>query len=388
MVSAWSRARRRAGPAALLALALSALTAGPGTALGSAAAAPGPLPGPPAVAAPAAAVLDAATGRVLYAKAATERRPIASTTKIMTALVALEAADLDDPVTVPAEATRVQGSRIFLEAGETYRLEDLLVALMVSSANDAAVAVAVHVAGSVEAFVRQMNATAAGLGLDDTAFQNPHGLDADGHYSTALDLARLGAHAMQRPAFRRLVGLVEATIPYPALGGTRTLRTHNYLLTGYPGATGIKTGWTQRSGYSIVGSAMRDGREVVAVILGASARTQWRDISRLLDFGLAAAPALDTRIPPAEAAAARHGLAPSGPQSPRFLGWAAGPAALLLMAAAAYLGSRPRGRPRRPGTRGRRVRIRRRPGTRSRVRRPDDRPDGVVQLWRRGGGGC
>lgn len=227
-----------------------------------------------------AVLVDAATGRVLYEKNADARSLIASTTKIMTALIICEQCDLQDIVTVPAEAVGVEGSSLALTAGEELTVEALLYGMMLRSGNDAAAALAIYSAGSIPAFAEKMNRRAAELGLRGTHFENPHGLDADTHYSTARDLARLACAALKNADLRRIVGTKTITV------GGRALTNHNKLLWRYPGATGVKTGYTKKAGRVLVSSAQRDGWEVICVTIGDP--DDWRDHAALLDFAFAA----------------------------------------------------------------------------------------------------
>lgn len=244
------------------------------------------IEGPP-IEARGAALLDLATGEILWQRNGHRRLPMASTTKIVTALVALEHGRLDQRLTVPPEAARVEGSRIYLEAGETYTLEEMLYATLLSSANDAALTIATNLGESVDGFAGMMNAVVEEMGLPDAHFVNPHGLQAAEHYSSAVDLAHLAARAMKNPDFRRIAGTTSAEIPWPVKNSTRTLDNHNQLLKGFPGATGVKNGYTTESQFCLVGSATRNGREVVAVILGSPTNGQiYADMTRLLNFGL------------------------------------------------------------------------------------------------------
>ncbi|MCQ2423868.1 MAG: D-alanyl-D-alanine carboxypeptidase [Clostridia bacterium] len=238
--------------------------------------------GAPDVSARSAILIDAETGEALFEKAADQRLPMASTTKIMTALAAIESMPLDTVVTVPASAVGVEGSSVYLEAGEKLTLEDLLYALLLASANDAATAIALTVSGSVEDFAALMNEKAAALGLSGTHFTNPHGLDDEEHYTTARDLARLAAAALENDDFRRIAGTVKHTIP-AADGGVRVLVNHNKMLRLYDGAIGVKTGFTKRCGRCLVSAAERGGLRLVAVTL--SAPDDWHDHTAMLDYG-------------------------------------------------------------------------------------------------------
>ena len=237
----------------------------------------------PSVSAKSAVLMEAGSGRILYAKNANERLPMASTTKIMTALVALESAQPDRIVRIPAEAVGVEGSSVYLYEGEELTLEQLLYALLLSSANDAAVAIAVDLAGSVEDFADRMNAKAAELGLTNTHFINPHGLDDPDHYTTAAELATITREALKNPLFRKIVATKKATIPQGGEADRRLLVNHNKLLNRYAGAIGVKTGYTKRSGRSLVSAAEREGVTLIAVTINAP--SDWNDHTALLDYG-------------------------------------------------------------------------------------------------------
>lgn len=233
------------------------------------------------VSAESAIVIEASTGKVIYEKNADVRRGMASTTKIMTALCAIEAAELTDVITVAKEAEGVEGSSVYLKAGDRLTLGDLIDALMLESANDAATAIAVGVSGSVEGFAALMNKKAEELGLSDTHFTNPHGLSDDEHYTTARDLARLATVAMENSVFRQTVSKQTGKI---SLGdSTRFLRNHNKMLRIYDGACGVKTGFTKACGRCLVSAAERDGMTLVAVTLNAP--DDWNDHRTLLDMG-------------------------------------------------------------------------------------------------------
>jgi len=231
----------------------------------------------------ASAVLMDGEGRILYEKDANTRRPMASTTKIMTALVVIENCSLSERVIIPKEAVGVEGSSVYLVANETLTVEQLLYALMLASANDAATALALYVSGSIEAFALRMNEKAAALGLTDTAFANPHGLDHENHYTTAKELALLTAYAMKNEAFRTIVSTVKTTIPMNGTPQGRWLTNHNRLLRSYKGCIGVKTGFTKRSGRCLVSAAVRDGVLLIAVTLQAS--DDWNDHKAMLDYG-------------------------------------------------------------------------------------------------------
>jgi len=222
-------------------------------------------------------VLDAVSGRVLYERSANEQSLIASTTKIMTALIVCEQCNVLDRMRIPKEAVGIEGSSMYLQEGEILTLQELLYGLMLSSGNDAATALAIYCGGTVEGFAELMNDKARILGLTGTHFVNPHGLDAPGHYSTARDLAVLGAYAMENPIFAGTVCAKQVRI------GDRYLTNHNKLLWRVEGAEGIKTGYTRSAGRILVSSASREGRRLIAVTIDAP--DDWNDHAHLLDEG-------------------------------------------------------------------------------------------------------
>jgi serine-type D-Ala-D-Ala carboxypeptidase (penicillin-binding protein 5/6) len=238
---------------------------------------------PPAVTASAYLVENAATGEVLLSRHARERLPIASITKLMTVLVALEHVKLDDVVTVPAGAAKVGESTIGLTTGEQITVHDLVAAALVQSANDAADALADYVgSGDGTYFVRLMNEKAAALGLTDTHFVRPDGLDATGHYSSAHDVAILARTVMRDPVVRRIVRERTTTIA----GGLR-LHSWNDLLGRFPGLIGVKTGHTDNAGWCEVAAAARRGYTIYAVVLGSPSREQRNtDLTELLAWGI------------------------------------------------------------------------------------------------------
>lgn len=229
----------------------------------------------------AACVLELETGRVLLESNMHARLPMASTTKVMTALLAIEQGELSDTVTCSERAFGVSGTSIYLQLGESLTLEEMLLGLMLSSGNDAAVAIAEHIGGSLEGFVQKMNERAAQIGAVNTHFANPHGLPDDAHYTTAYDLALIAREAMGNPVFRRIVSTQRATIPWEGRTYNRQLNNKNRLLTSYEGATGVKTGFTSKAGRCLVFGAQRGGMEIVGVVLGCS---DWFDeAERLMD---------------------------------------------------------------------------------------------------------
>jgi D-alanyl-D-alanine carboxypeptidase (penicillin-binding protein 5/6) len=231
-------------------------------------------------------MLDTDDGRELWARDANARRAMASTTKIMTAVVVLERAGLDDVVTVRKTDVKVGESGMGLRVGEQLTVRQLLEGMLIQSGNDAATALAVHVAGSVEGFVAMMNAKAASLDLVDTRYMNPHGLDVPGHYTSAADLNALSRYAMRDPEFRRIVRIVSTRAVTEHV--THKLVNSNLMLRIYPGADGIKTGWTDEAGYCVIVSATRGGVSLVATVLGAASEEgRFGQATRLLDWGFA-----------------------------------------------------------------------------------------------------
>lgn len=235
------------------------------------------------VSAESAILIEAKSGRVLYEKNAHERRGIASTTKILTALVTLENSLLEQRVRVTEKTVGIEGSSIYLHKGEVLTMEDLLYAMLLESANDAAATIALEVGGSIEGFADMMNAKVSKMGLSDSSFANPHGLDADGHYSTAYDLALITAEALKNESFRRIVSTYRKVIENTEENTSRLLLNHNKLLKTYDGAVGVKTGFTKRCGRCLVSAAKRDGLILIAVTLNAP--DDWNDHKRMLDFG-------------------------------------------------------------------------------------------------------
>ena len=230
-----------------------------------------------AVSARSAILMDAQTGRVLYEKDADRKGLIASTTKIMTALVVCEQCNVLDRLRIPKEAVGIEGSSMYLKEGEVLTVQELLYGLMLHSGNDAAVALAIYCGGTVEGFVELMNDKARYLGLTGTHFANPNGLDHPDHYSTARDLAILAAYAMENPIFARTVSTKTLTI------GQRSMKNHNKLLWTVDGADGVKTGFTRAAGRVLVSGATRDGRRLIAVTIHDP--NDWQDHKALLEEG-------------------------------------------------------------------------------------------------------
>ena len=230
-----------------------------------------------AISAEKACVLDAVSGRCLLEKDADSQSLIASTTKIMTALIVCEQCNVLDRMRIPKEAVGIEGSSMYLQEGEILTIQELLYGLMLRSGNDAAVALAIYCGGTVEGFAELMNDKARNLGLKNTHFVNPNGLDATGHYSTARDLAVLSAYAMENPIFRQTVSTKSIK------AGERYLTNHNKLLWRVEGADGVKTGYTKAAGRILVSSATREERRIIAVTIDDG--NDWNDHAALLNDG-------------------------------------------------------------------------------------------------------
>jgi len=228
-----------------------------------------------------ACVIEAMTGRVLYEKNADERAAMASTTKIMTAVIALENTKPDDIVTMSRNAAYQEGSSAYFKIGDEVRMMDLLYGLMLNSGNDAAVAIAEHISGNTEDFAVLMNEKAKEIGASDTSFINPNGLYDEKHYTTAEDLAKITAYAMENETFCDIVSSKTKEITVVNTGVKMYFSNHNKMLKTYDGATGVKTGFTKKAGRCLVSSAKRDGIELIAVTLNAP--DDWTDHKNLLD---------------------------------------------------------------------------------------------------------
>ena len=240
------------------------------------------LSDPPQIGAKAAVLLEASTGKVLYAQNAQAQLPMASTTKIMTALLAIEEGDLEEMVTTDASAYGVEGSSIYLQLEETISLRDLLYGLMLASGNDAAVAIAVHIANGVEQFAARMNERAREIGAVNTNFVTPNGLPDENHYTTAYDLALIAAEAMKNETFREIVSTQYYRTETGAVA--RTFKNKNQILWKYEGGNGIKTGYTQAAGRCLVFAAEREGMQLVGVVLACP--NMFEDAMALLDYGM------------------------------------------------------------------------------------------------------
>ena len=238
----------------------------------------------PDISAVSYALLDARTGELLFSRNENQRMPMASITKIMTALVVLENSKLDEMVTVTSDSCGIEGSSIYLYEGETLSVKDLLYALMLESANDAAVCLAIHVGGSVEEFSDMMNNRASELGIKNTNFNNPHGLEDPEHYSTARDIALIWQEAMKNSTFRQIVATKTHRIDLPDEEGYRFLSNHNKLLKSYEYCIGGKTGFTKTAGRCLVTGAKRDDLEFVMVTLNDP--SDWQDHENLLNYAM------------------------------------------------------------------------------------------------------
>lgn len=240
---------------------------------------------PPKLAAGSSVLVDRETGTVLFEQNARARRPMASTTKIMTALLAVEHCGPDEIVTASPRAAEVHnsGSSLGLAAGERVRMEDLLPALLLKSANDVAIAIGEHVGGSLESFIGMMNARARELGAENTHFTNPHGLYEADHYSTAYDLAVIAREALRHPRLRALVAAKTASIERPDTLGTQDLINHNKLLWRAPFVDGVKTGYVRQSGHCLVASGTKDGWQLIAVVLDSP--DMYGEALALLEYG-------------------------------------------------------------------------------------------------------
>lgn len=233
----------------------------------------------------ASALIDVSSGRMIYSSNGDEPMRIASLTKIMTAIVAIDHGRLDDKVKTGKRAVGKEGSSIYLRLGEEMTLHHMLYGLMLRSGNDAATAIAEHVGGSEEGFVHLMNKKAEFLGLAHTQFKNPHGLDEEGHYSSANDLAVLTAYALKNKAFAEIVGTKEKKVPNPHEEWDYRWPNKNKMLVMYEGADGVKTGYTKKALRCLVSSATRNGQQLAAVTI--NDRDDWNDHKRLLDWGFA-----------------------------------------------------------------------------------------------------
>jgi D-alanyl-D-alanine carboxypeptidase (penicillin-binding protein 5/6) len=238
----------------------------------------------PKISSPAAVAIDTINGRILYSKNAYSRRQMASTTKMMTAILAIEKGDLNDIVTVSKRAAYVGGSQAHLKVGEKIKLEYLLYALMLPSGNDAAIAIAEHIAGSVENFVAMMDEKALEIGAKNTKYGSPHGLDRN-NYSTAYDLAIIARYCLTNPIFAEVVRTKSKVVPREGMENGKEYTNTNEMLHSYEGADGVKTGYTGPAGRCLVTSATRDGWQVISVVLGANSKySRSNDSRKILNY--------------------------------------------------------------------------------------------------------
>ena len=233
------------------------------------------------VSAKSAVLYEPTSGRFLYQKCSNQRLPMASTTKMMTALVVMDKCTINDTVTISSESTGIEGSSAYLQEGDEYTVLELLYAILLQSANDAATALAYHTAGGIEEFSNLMNKKAEDLCIKNSHFTNPHGLDDSEHYTTAEDLAKIGAALLKNDILKEIVSCNKKSFTY--VERTRTYINHNKLLKSYDGSIGIKTGFTKKSGRCLVSAAERNGITLISVTLDAP--NDWIDHKRMLDFG-------------------------------------------------------------------------------------------------------
>ena len=237
--------------------------------------------GVPTVSARSSVLYEPISQEFIYEKNSSLRLPMASTTKIMTALLAIERCDLNEEVTVPKEATGIEGSSVYLKPNDVISVRDLVYSVLLQSANDAATALALKISGDINSFSNLMNERAKEIGLCDTSFENPHGLDSSNHYTTARDLAVLASVALKNDTFKRICSTYKYS--FYISDTQRTVVNHNKMLKLYKGADGVKTGYTDKSGRCLVSSATRDGLTLIAVTLDAP--DDWSDHKKLLDMG-------------------------------------------------------------------------------------------------------
>lgn len=228
-------------------------------------------------------LVEGATGQAILAKNANQERPVASTTKIMTGILVLEYADLDEIATVSQFASRTPQYSIGLRSGQELSLHELMKASLIKSSNDAAVVLAEHIAGDEELFAHLMSKKAFALGAMHTHFRNASGLPKEGHYSTPFDLARISRYTLSQPYLAKMVATRQSSFQHPGYIQPLTINNTNNLLGSYPGADGIKTGTANEAGKCLIASATRGGRQLIAVVLKSSDRS--RDCARLLDYG-------------------------------------------------------------------------------------------------------
>ncbi|TCT15012.1 D-alanyl-D-alanine carboxypeptidase (penicillin-binding protein 5/6) [Natranaerovirga pectinivora] len=238
----------------------------------------------------AAILMDGDNGRVLWEHNGTEQRAMASTTKIMTTMIVLEYGNLEDEVEVSKRASQAPDVQLHIREGEKYRLGDLLYALMLESSNDVAIAIAEHVGGSVEEFAQMMTEKAKDVGAHNTSFKTPNGLDAEGHYSTAYDLAIIAKYALENEQFREIIRTRNKQ--FYELTNNRHFHVYNKnaFLDQMNGAIGVKTGFTNQAGYCFVGAVERDGKLFISVVLGSgwpyNRQYKWQDTQKIMNYAL------------------------------------------------------------------------------------------------------
>lgn len=276
----------------LLSLSLFSCSTSPGVPpTGSSPSRPAPPPivspegPPPEVVAESVIVIDAVSGRILGGKNEDERRAVASTQKLLTALLVVEAGPLSNPLTIDESDTRVEPTKLYLKPGHRYTRGELLKAILVRSANDASMALARDVAGDVDQFANLMNRRARSLGMFNSHFRNPHGLTEPGQFSTARDMAKLARVAYQRAPIRAPMTIREYTFVHEDGKETKLVNT-NKLLKRLPYTTGMKTGTTRASGKCLIASGTRNGRTAIAVVLGSTSNSVWSDSEKLLRWAL------------------------------------------------------------------------------------------------------
>lgn len=236
-----------------------------------------------------AILMDKVTGRVLWEKNSDEKRAMASTTKIMTCIIALESGMLDKEITVSHKAEIAPKVKLYIKEGESYVLEDLLYALMLESSNDVAVCIAEGIGGSVEAFCDKMTQKAKEIGAINTSFKTPNGLDSDGHYTTAYDLALITKYALDNPEFLKIINTPSFTFSEKKTNKSLSVDNKNAFLNMYKGANGVKTGYTGQAGYCFVGSVKQDEMELIVVVLASGwpnhKTYRWKDTISLMNYG-------------------------------------------------------------------------------------------------------
>lgn len=235
----------------------------------------------PSISSRYAVVIDYESGRVLYEKNSNKVVPMASTTKIVTAIVALENSMLNEVVTVSRRSASIHGSTIGLKQGQKLTMEELLYGLMLRSGNDCAIAIAEHIGGCVDKFVDMMNSKAFNIGAYNTHFHSPHGLDADGHFTSTLDLALITRYALDNTEFAKIISTKDIT--FDGISGKRAFHNINKLLYSLEGADGVKTGYTGKAGRCLVSTASRNNRRVICVVLNSPNR--WEDSKKLINYG-------------------------------------------------------------------------------------------------------